>query len=84
MGNSAKISHSRANRLPDRDKLLSQCDIFGLTLEQARHRLETMLQVVQGWRQFYSDRGVARDDLEYLEQAIVPVSFFRDSPPDPV
>ena len=78
------LTVGKYGRSAGRYNLLSQCDVFGLTLEQARHELDTMLQVVQDWQQFYTDRGVARDDLAYLEQAILPASFFRDSPPDPV
>lgn len=64
--------------------LLSQCEVFGLSKEEARHELGRMLQVVQGWRQFYADRGVSGADLAYLEHAILPASFSRESPPDPV
>jgi len=78
------LTVGRFGRSAGRYNLLSQPDVFGLTPEQAEHDLTTMLQVVQGWRQFYTDRGVSRADIEYLEQAILPPSFFRDAPPEPV
>jgi serine/threonine-protein kinase HipA len=67
-----------------RYNLLSQCEAFGLTPDQARHELDTMLSVVQDWRQFYDGKGVTRSDREYLEKAILPAAFFRDEPPDPI
>lgn len=64
--------------------LISRCEVFGLTPAQARHEIDTILKVVQDWRQFYADRGVTSSDREYLEKAILPAAFFRDGPPDPI
>jgi len=40
-----------------------------------------LLNVVRGWREFFVQRGVERRSVEMLEQAILPPSFFRDTPP---
>jgi serine/threonine-protein kinase HipA len=43
-----------------------------------------MLNVVRGWREFFIRRGVEQRSVEMLEQAMLPPSFFRDTPPDAV
>lgn len=78
------LTVGKFGRSAGRYNLLSQPDVFGLTRDQAAHELESMLQVVHGWRQLYAEKGVSRADIEYLEQAILPPSFFRDAPPEPV
>ena len=78
------LNVGKFGRAGARYNLLSQCAVFGLTPEQGRHEIDAMLQVVQDWRQFYTDRGVTRPDREYLEKAILPAAFFRDEPPDPI
>jgi serine/threonine-protein kinase HipA len=64
--------------------ILSQCDVFGLTREEARVLIDRMLDVVRGWREFFTARGVEQRSIEMLEQAILPPSFFREVPPDAV
>jgi serine/threonine-protein kinase HipA len=64
--------------------LMSQCGVFGLSPAAAKHEVDSMLKVVQGWREFFVEQGVARDDIGYVEQAILPASFYRDTPPDPI
>jgi serine/threonine-protein kinase HipA len=78
------LTVGKFGRSAGRYNLLSRCDAFGLDVAQARHELDSMLKVVQGWRDFYAERGVSKDDLEYLEQAILPQSFYRDAPPEPI
>lgn len=78
------LTVGKYGRSAGRYNLLSQCDVFGVTIEQARHEIDTMLATVQNWKSFYGAKGVARADLAYLDQAILPASFYRDSPPDPV
>ncbi len=78
------LNVGKFGRAGARYNLLSQCEVFGLTPEQARHEIDTMLPAVQGWRQFYLDRGVSHSDREHLEKAILPAAFFRDTPPDPI
>jgi len=64
--------------------ILSQCDVFGLTREEARALIDGMLDIVRGWREFFTRRGVEQRSIEMLEQAILPPSFFRAAPPDAV
>lgn len=52
--------------------LLSRCEIFGLSLDAAKHELATMLQAVKGWREFFDEKGVEHRSVEIPEQAILP------------
>jgi serine/threonine-protein kinase HipA len=64
--------------------ILSHCDTFGLSKEEAQAMIDGMLAVVRGWREFFTERGVEQRSIEMLEQAMLPPSFFRDTPPDAV
>lgn len=64
--------------------ILSRCDGFGLTKEEAQALIDGMLAVVRGWREFFVQRGVEHRSIEMLEQAMLPPSFFLDTPPDAV
>lgn len=64
--------------------ILSHCDAFGLSKEEAQALIDGMLAVVRGWREFFTERGVEQRSIEMLEQAMLPPSFFRDTPPDAV
>jgi serine/threonine-protein kinase HipA len=64
--------------------LFSQCEAFELERDEARAIVEGMLVVVRTWREFFIERGVEQRSIEMLEQAILPPSFFRDTPPDPI
>jgi len=64
--------------------ILSQCDVFGLSKDDAQALIDKMLAVVRGWREFFIARGVERRSIDMLEQAMLPPSFFRDTPPDTV
>ena len=64
--------------------ILSRCDAFGLSKEEAQTLIDGMLAVVRGWREFFIERGVQHRSIEMLEQAMLPPSFFRDTPPDAV
>jgi serine/threonine-protein kinase HipA len=64
--------------------ILSRCDAFGLSKEEAQALIDGMLAVVRGWREFFIERGVQHRSIEMLEQAMLPPSFFRDTPPDAV
>lgn len=78
------LTVGKFGRSAGRYNLLSQCDVFGLSVAQATHELDAMLKVVEGWRDFYVRLGVSKDDVAYLEQAILPPSFYRGAPPEPV
>jgi serine/threonine-protein kinase HipA len=63
--------------------ILSQCDVFGLTTQEAQALIDGMLNVVRGWREFFAQRGVEQRSVEMLEQAMLPTCFFRDTPLEP-
>jgi len=64
--------------------ILSQCEAFGLVREDAKALVDRMLDVVRGWREFFIQHGVEHRSIEMLEQAMLPPSFLRDTPPDAV
>jgi serine/threonine-protein kinase HipA len=63
--------------------LLSQCDAFGLGNDEAKAIVDSMLAVVDGWREFFGARGIEARTIGMLEQAMLPASFYRETPPDP-
>lgn len=62
--------------------LLSQCDAFGLHTEDAKAMVDSMLEVVSGWRELFAAHGVEARTIEMLERAMLPPSFYRDAPAD--
>jgi serine/threonine-protein kinase HipA len=64
--------------------LLSRCEVFGLSRDQAEASVSAMLEVVTNWKPFFAARGVAIDSLEMLDGAILPPSFFLRDPPAPL
>lgn len=62
--------------------ILSACEAFGFTPEEARTRIDAMLALVRDWRAFFAHLGVAARSIEMLEQAILPPSFFVERPPE--
>ncbi len=74
----------RFGRAANLYNILSHCAAFGLSKDEARALIDGLLNVVRGWREFFVQRGVERRSVEMLEQAILPPSFFRDTPPDAV
>jgi serine/threonine-protein kinase HipA len=65
----------RHGRVASLYNLLSECDTFGLSLEQAQADIDSMLAVVKGWREFFAGRKVESRSVEMLERAILPTSF---------
>lgn len=74
----------RYGRVASLYNLLSQSDAFGLATEEARAIIDAMLAVVGSWREFYAARGVDERSIAMLEQAILPVSFYREDVPQAV
>ena len=64
--------------------IFSQCETFGLTKDEALALVTDMLVIVRTWRGFFADRGVEPRSIDMLDQAILPPSFFRDTPPDAI
>ncbi len=74
-------THGRAASLYN---LLSRCEVFGLSKMDAQHQIDAMLEVVEGWRKRFAAQGIDVRTLDMLEGAILPASFHRLSPPEPV
>jgi serine/threonine-protein kinase HipA len=52
--------------------------------EAQKALVEAMLDVVRGWREFFVQQVVEARSIDMLEQAMLPPSFFRDTPPEAV
>lgn len=75
------LNAGRHGRTASLYNLLSECAVFGLSREEAKVRIEVMLQVVRGWRELFRSFAVEARSLDMLEAAILPASFFLDEPP---
>lgn len=62
--------------------LLSRADIFGLSPEEARGIMSSMLHIVEGWKELFAKHGVKHRTITMLEQAILPQCYFRTEPID--
>lgn len=62
--------------------LLSECARFGLTGEVARKQIDSIVNVVRGWREHFFASGVSAQDVEYIGQAFLPEGFFFEAPPE--
>lgn len=56
-------------RLSTIENVLTQCGLFGLSNEEAKFIIISMMEVVSNWREFYSKHGVSQKDLVVLERA---------------
>ena len=74
------LEAGRFGRVASLYNLLSDCGAFGLSTNEAQALVERMLDVVQGWREFFARHGVEARSIEMLEQAILPGCFFRTEP----
>ncbi len=74
-------THGRAASLYN---LLSRCDVFGLSRGDAQGQVDAMLRIVEGWRQRFAAHGIDARTLEMLDGAILPASFQRTVPPEPI
>jgi len=62
--------------------LLSRADVFGLSVEDAKAIMASLLNVVEGWKELFTKHGVEHRTIVMLEQAILPQSYFRTEPVD--
>ncbi len=62
--------------------LLSQCERFGLTTEQARKEIENVVAVVRAWRDHFRTCGLSAKDIEYIAPAFLPECFLFEQPPE--
>ena len=61
--------------------LASQAGRFGLSVEDARHRIDRIAAVVGTWREVFQHCGVSAKDIEHIASAMLPECFFFDAPP---
>ena len=64
--------------------LRSRSSVFGVSGAEADQLIAHMLEVVRSWKEFFFQQGVEARSVEFLEQAMLPASFFRTEPADPV
>ncbi|HSV51821.1 MAG TPA: HipA domain-containing protein [Burkholderiaceae bacterium] len=64
--------------------LRSRSEVFGVSAAEADQLISGMLEVVGSWKEFFFKNGVEARSIEFLKQAMLPESFFRTEPPDPV
>ena len=73
----------RHGRTASRYNFISAAEVFGLTVDEARQIIGSLLKVVAGWRERFAALGVEARTIDYLERAMLPASFFRDEPAAP-
>lgn len=64
--------------------LVSQCDRFGLSEDEARKEIRHIASVVRKWRERFTACGVSSKDIEYIAPAMLPPSFLNETPSEPV
>lgn len=62
--------------------LLSQAGRFGLSAEEARGKIDRLVDVVRHWRDGFFACGVSAKDIDYIAPAILPDCFFFERQPD--
>jgi serine/threonine-protein kinase HipA len=56
--------------------LLSQAGRFGLSAEEARQEIDSIITVVRQWRESFLACGVSAQDIQHIAPAILPECFF--------
>jgi serine/threonine-protein kinase HipA len=74
------LQAGRYGRIASVYNLLSECGSFGLTLEAAQQVIDTMVEVVKGWRNVFARHNVEDRSIDYISGAILPECFFRREP----
>jgi serine/threonine-protein kinase HipA len=64
--------------------LISQCERFGLTEEEARKEIRHVASIVRKWRERFAACGVSAKDIQYIAPAMLPPSFLNEAPPAPL
>lgn len=64
--------------------LLSQPVVFGLSVEGARAEIDRMREKVSRWQDIFKKHGVSGVDIDAIAPAMLPESFERTEPPDPI
>lgn len=63
--------------------LISQCERFGLSKEQAKKEIDRMVSVLRNWREHFHRCGVSAEDMDYIAPAFLPECFFFEKPVEP-
>ncbi len=66
------------------DNVLSRPEVFGLSVEGAGAEIDRMLKEVSRWQEVFKEHGVCDADIDAIAPAMLPESFVRIEPPDPV
>jgi len=56
--------------------LLSQSSRFGLSVDEARAVIDSIVAVVSKWRDVFDEMGVSAKDIEYIAPAFLPECFY--------
>ncbi|MEP7242361.1 MAG: HipA domain-containing protein [Gammaproteobacteria bacterium] len=64
--------------------LISQCERFGLTEEDARKEIRHVASIVRRWRERFAACGVSSKDIEHIAPAMLAPPFLADVPPEPL
>lgn len=64
--------------------LISQPAVFGLSAPDARTEIDRMRDTFSRWQEVFKANGVSEADIHAISPAMLPESFDRTEPPDPV
>ena len=62
--------------------LMSRAGRFGLSAEEARGQIDSIVEVVRHWRDSFFACGVSPEDVDHIAPAILPECFFLERRPD--
>ena len=62
--------------------LLSQAGRFGLSAQDARGQIDSLVDVMRTWREAFIASGVSAQDIDHIAPAILPDCFFFERRPD--
>ena len=64
--------------------LVSRCERFGLSSKRALTIVGEVAEKVKNWKIEFARAGVRDSDIQYIAPAMLPESFLRTEPPDPL
>jgi serine/threonine-protein kinase HipA len=76
------LTVGRYGRTASLYNLISQCDRFGLSGDEARSEVQNMAAMVGSWRECFAADGVSSQDIAYIAPAFLPPCFFSEAAPD--
>ncbi len=78
------LTVGRFGRAASLYNLVSESEVFALSPAEATGEIDSMLKIVDGWKEFFAGHGVEQRTIEMLEQAMLPSCFFRTEPVEAV